>query len=150
MGVTFDPLQGPRVFRHEFNPGNHGFPPLPFLYSNGVANPAYGLKNYLFQSIPFSPLMDRNLFFLKKRAEGCLSIYFLNISVQFFLFNLNLFYHLHPAGKAIERGKNSRIGSPLYTFSYTTPYKISKKMPGKFFQLPGILLKRLADGKIWN
>jgi hypothetical protein len=87
----------------------------------------------LLQSILFSSLMDKNLFFLKRRLEGCFSIYFLNISVQIFLFNLNLFYHHYPVGKRLRVGKIQELGSYCTLFPTRPPLRYQKKCLGSFF-----------------
>ena len=105
MGVLFNPLQSPSVFRGEFNLGNYGFPPLPFLLANGITNLSNGLESYLTQSIPFPSLFTaRTLLISKMDSGGILIFFYMNISAQFFLFNLNLFYPLHSAGKGVNLG----------------------------------------------
>jgi hypothetical protein len=147
MGVTFDPLQTPRVSWQEFNPGNHGFPPFPFLRSNGVTNPAYGLKNYLLHSAPFSSTDGQNPLLSRMASGGMFNHLFFEYISPIFSFQSKPSTISILLGEAMKRGKKTRIGVRLYTFSYINSYKTSKKMPGKFLQLPGISSKGTSEGK---
>lgn len=146
MGVPFYPLQGLGVFRAEFNPGNYGFPALPFLGPNGVMNLAYGLENYLSQSFPFHPFfMDRTRLISKLAGGGLLICSLAEYISPFSSFQPKPFPP-PPAWEWINVAKKSSVRSLLYTFSYRKFQRIAKKKPENFFQLPGSSFEKLGEG----